>query len=82
MLPKKQSEEEELTNTKLWDKVLANQPEQMEQQGGDLLYEYPRKVQALSRSKRRKTSPDSLFTAFMVLYRAISAICQLVLLLM
>ncbi|CAH0486821.1 unnamed protein product [Peronospora farinosa] len=39
----KQSEEEELTNTKLWDKVLANQKDQVEQQGGDLLYEYPRK---------------------------------------
>lgn len=42
--PKKESEEE-LTNTKLWDKVLANHPEQEEQQGGDLIYEYPRKVQ-------------------------------------
>ncbi|RMX67198.1 hypothetical protein KXD40_008576 [Peronospora effusa] len=39
----KQSEEEELTNTKLWDKVLANQQEKVEQQGRDLLYEYPRK---------------------------------------
>lgn len=35
--------EEELTNTKLWDNVLANHPEHMEPQGGDLLYEYPQK---------------------------------------
>jgi hypothetical protein len=28
----------------LWDKVLANHPENAEQPGGDLLYEYPRKV--------------------------------------
>ncbi|OWZ10458.1 putative membrane protein [Phytophthora megakarya] len=39
----KESEEEELTNTKLWDKVLADHPEHAEPQGGDLLYEYPRK---------------------------------------
>ncbi|KAG6586815.1 Transmembrane protein 223 [Phytophthora cinnamomi] len=39
----KKDEEEELTNSKLWDKVLENHPEHQEQQGGDLLYEYPRK---------------------------------------
>ncbi|KAH7482226.1 hypothetical protein PRIC1_008289 [Phytophthora ramorum] len=38
----KEDEEEPLTNSKLWDKVLAEHPEQAEQQG-DLLYEYPRK---------------------------------------
>ncbi|ETI43075.1 hypothetical protein F441_11859 [Phytophthora nicotianae CJ01A1] len=40
---KKNDDEEELTNTKLWDNVLANHPEHAEQQGGDLLYEYPQK---------------------------------------
>ncbi|EGZ22599.1 hypothetical protein PHYSODRAFT_558080 [Phytophthora sojae] len=41
--PKKEEEEEELTNSKLWDKVLESHPEHQGQQGGDLLYEYPRK---------------------------------------
>ncbi|KAE8901112.1 hypothetical protein PF005_g3352 [Phytophthora fragariae] len=44
--PKKEEkteEEEELTNSKLWDKVLESHTEHQEQQGGDLLYEYPRK---------------------------------------
>ncbi|KAG3021132.1 hypothetical protein JG687_00009040 [Phytophthora cactorum] len=41
--PTKNEEEEELTNTKLWGKVLADHPEHAEPQGGDLLYEYPQK---------------------------------------
>ncbi|KAF1320501.1 Transmembrane protein, partial [Globisporangium splendens] len=32
-----------LTNEKLWDSVLKNQPEQGDKKNGDLLYEYPRK---------------------------------------
>ncbi|CAH0474100.1 unnamed protein product [Peronospora belbahrii] len=44
VLSKKQSEgEEEMSNKMLWDKVLSNQPEHVEQLSGDLLYEYPRK---------------------------------------
>lgn len=36
--------DEPLTNEKLWDSVLKNQPEQGDKKNGDLLYEYPRKV--------------------------------------
>ncbi|CEG39603.1 Transmembrane protein 223 [Plasmopara halstedii] len=39
----RKSEQEELTNSELWDNVLSNHPEHAEKQGGDLLYEYPRK---------------------------------------
>ncbi|KAJ8535020.1 hypothetical protein ON010_g13717 [Phytophthora cinnamomi] len=49
----KKDEEEELTNSKLWDKVLENHPEHQEQQGGDLLYEYPRKVRRRERETLR-----------------------------
>lgn len=41
---RKDDGDEPLTNEKLWDSVLKNQPEQGEQKNGDLLYEYPRKV--------------------------------------
>ncbi|GLE08006.1 hypothetical protein PINS_up018902, partial [Pythium insidiosum] len=38
------AEEEPLTNKKLWDRVLANQPPQQdERKNSDLLYEHPRK---------------------------------------
>ncbi|TDH68822.1 hypothetical protein CCR75_006660 [Bremia lactucae] len=39
----KKSGDDELTNSKLWEKVLSNHPEHVEEKGGDLLYEYPRK---------------------------------------
>lgn len=41
---KKDDADEPLTNEKLWDSVLKNQPEQGDKKNGDLLYEYPRKV--------------------------------------
>ncbi|KAJ0401215.1 hypothetical protein ATCC90586_010168 [Pythium insidiosum] len=37
------AEEEPLTNKKLWDRVLADQPQQDERKNSDLLYENPRK---------------------------------------
>lgn len=40
----KNDADEPLTNEKLWDSVLKNQPEQGDKKNGDLLYEYPRKV--------------------------------------
>ncbi|KAI9913910.1 hypothetical protein PsorP6_006632 [Peronosclerospora sorghi] len=52
--PTKQDETEESSNTKIWNSILANHPEQHEKQGGDLLYEYPQKVQSFPCYRARK----------------------------
>uniref|UniRef100_K3W7N6 Transmembrane protein 223 n=1 Tax=Globisporangium ultimum (strain ATCC 200006 / CBS 805.95 / DAOM BR144) TaxID=431595 RepID=K3W7N6_GLOUD len=43
MSDSKKEDDAPLTNEKLWDSVLKNQPEQGDKKNGDLLYEYPRK---------------------------------------
>ncbi|GMF15286.1 unnamed protein product [Phytophthora fragariaefolia] len=70
----REDEQEELTNSKLWDKVLESHPEHQEQQGGDLLYEYPRKVTGWrARSSKRHVLK---FVGFCVLRRATLATCR------
>lgn len=47
---KTKEKEEPLTNEKIWDRVLANHPEQDDIKNSDVLYEYSRKARQQPRS--------------------------------